>query len=469
MAIPSTAERKFGDPIFLAQSQQSGLQQYLKQNIPAGMNIQMVTGNTVTPSSAMSSSNELFVSLDNGFVVASPNLGELESVKQAIQNPAAGNFTQTPFYTRISQSYANGVGYLLAVDMEQIVGNSVNKAKEIPPGFENVQYLVLERRDASGKPETRAALSFAGARQGISSWLAAPGPMGSLDFVSPDATFAAAFVMKDPKTLVNEIITSASKADAQFAQHLREMQNQLGINLADDVAAAFGGDATVAVDGPLLPIPAWKVAVEVYDPARLQQTASTLIAHYNQQANENAGKLVSGSEQVNSQTFYWVRNDKFSQLAVYYTFVDGYLLAGPSEANLLQAIQNRQAGYTLASSSKFQSQLPEDGFTNFSAIVYHNAGSTLGPIANQLKSAAPLTPAQQQSLNAILADSTPGLICVYGEPDRIVAATKASFLGFNLGTLMGIADGKPVVPLIASSAQGVMRTAAAAKSQQVRN
>ncbi len=467
-AIPSTANRQFGEPVLLAQSERAGLQEYLEQNSPAGMNIQMVSGSMVTPGATKSSSNTLFVSLDNGFVVASPNLGELQSVKQTIANPATGHFTQTTFYTRISQSYANGVGYLLAIDMEQIVRNSVNKPKEVPPGFDNAQYLVLERRDAGGNSETRAALSFAGARQGLASWLAAPGPMGSLDFVSPDATFAAAFVVKDPKTVVNELITSASQADAQVAQHLSEIQSQLGVNLADDVAAAFGGDAMVAVDGPLLPVPAWKVVAEVYDPARLQQSVSTLIAHYNQQANENTGKLSSGSEQVNSQTFYWVRNDRFSKVAVYYTFVDGYLLAGPSEANLIQAIQNRQTGYKLTSSSRFQSQLPEDSYTNFSAIIYHNAGSTLGPIANQLKSAAPLTPAQQQSLNGILAESTPGLICVYGEPDRIVAATKASFLGFNLGTLMGIAQGKPGVPLIASSAKGVI-SAAAVKSQQSRN
>lgn len=464
-AVPSAGGRQYGDPILLAQSQQPGLQDYLEQNAPAGMNIHLVSGPPTGPGDQKPASGGLFVSLDNGLVVASPSLPELQQVERTIANPAPGDFTQTPFYSQISQHYANGVEYLLAIDMEQIFRNSVNKPKEMPSGFENARYIVLEHRVAAGQSQTRASLLFEGARNGMASWLAAPGPMGSLDFVSPDATFAAAFVMKDPKTVVNELITSASEKNPDVAQHLSEMQKRLGVNLTDDVAAAFGGDITVAVDGPLLPTPDWKLVAEVYDPVRLQQTVSTLIADYNQQVSGNAGKLLTGSDQVNSQTFYWVRNDKFPKLIVYYTFVDGYLLAGSSEANLVQTIHNRQTGYTLPGSSKFQDQVPEDSYNNFSAVVYYNT-SAFGSIANQLKSVAPLTPAQQQSLNAILAQSTPALICVYGEPDRITAATKTSFLGFNLGTLMGIAQGKPMLPLIASSAEGAM---SAARRQQGRN
>ena len=36
----------------------------------------------------------------------------------------------------------------------------------------------------------------------------------------------------------------------------------------NEIAANLGGEVTVAVDGPLLPTPSWKVAIEVNDPAR---------------------------------------------------------------------------------------------------------------------------------------------------------------------------------------------------------
>ncbi len=467
-AVSSTGAGQYSEPIFLAQVRQAGLAEYLQQNVPVEAGLQIVNGSQVV---APANKRSMFVSLDNGFIVASPNLQELEATEQNIANPGAqpgaGQFTQTPFYSRISQAYGNGVGYLLAVDMEQIVAKSVNKPKEVPQGFNNVQYLVLERRDDGGTAQSRADLSFAGGRQGIASWLAAPGPMGSLDFVSPDAVFAAAAVMKSPRAVVNELITSASQADPRVTQELNNIQSQLGVNLADDVAAPIGGDATFAIDGPLLPIPAWKLAVEVYDPTHLQQTLATIAAHFNERAGADGGKLVLGSEQVNSRTFYWIRNDKFPAGTAYYTFIDGYLLAGPSEANLLQAIQNRQTGYTLVSSPKFQNQIPDDSFTNFSAIIYHNTASSLGTIASQLKNSASLSPAQQQSLAALLASSEPGLVCVYGEPDRIIAASKGSFMGFNLGTLVGVGQGRPVLPLIASNAAAVA-TASSGPSQQTR-
>jgi hypothetical protein len=68
-----------------------------------------------------------------------------------------------------------------------------------------------------------------------------------------------------------------------------------------------------------------------------------------------------------------------------------------------------------------------------------------------------LSAAQQQALSALLASSGPALVCVYGEPDRIVAASRGSFLGFDLGTLMGIQQGRPLLPLVASSARSVLR------------
>jgi hypothetical protein len=439
------------EPLVLAGIRQSGLAEYLQQNLPA-TGLQVITDASAIPAT---SSGKVLVLLSNNVLAASTDAVQLQAAAKLIQssgqNAAALPFTAMPFYGRIAKSYSAGAGYLLAVDLEQMMPKSVSSTKEMPPGLNNVQYLVLERRAGTGATETRASLSFAGARQGLASWLGAPGPMGSLDFVSPDATVASSFVMKNPRSVLEELITASTQADGRAADELAKFESVAGVNILDDVAAPFGSNATFAFDGPLLPIPAWKLVVEVNDTAKLQQTFTTLIDRFNQQASGAQGKLQAGSEEVNSRIFYWLRKDKAPNLPVYYTFADGYLLAGPSEANLVQAIQNRQTGYTLASSSNFRNQLPADNYTNFSAIIYTNPGSSLGPLAEQLKNSAALTPAQKQSLSTLIASSTPGLICVYGEPDRIVAASRGSFLGFNLGTLAGIHQGQPLLPLIASS------------------
>jgi hypothetical protein len=447
-SVVNSAPHEHGQPVFLSETARPGLRDYLEQHAPVGLRV--IDAASSTPPAA--GKDSLFVSFAGDLVIASPDPSQVQSIARRVAHPDGNSLAQTPFYARLAQSYNAGVGYLLAIDMEQMVSNSVNNPKQVPPGFQNAQYLVLEKRDLAGKPEMRASLSFAGAREGLASWLGAPGPMGSLDFVSPDASFAVSFVMKDPRMVMQELLTYVSQSDARAEEGLNKMQEQLGVNLEDDLAASFGGDATFAIDGTLLPVPAWKFAAEIYNPAHLQQTISTLVEHFNQHADAGAGKFALSSEEIDRRTFYALGNDKAPNLAAYYTFVDGYVLAAPSKGILLQAIHNREAGYTLASSAAFQSQLPDDSYTNFSAIIYHHIGKSLGAIADELKGSSALTEEQRQSLSALLANTAPGLICVYGEPNRIVAASKSSFLGFDLGTLAGIGEGQPLVPLIASSA-----------------
>jgi hypothetical protein len=411
-------------PLVIAEVRQSGLAEYLQQNLPA--------------------SAGLHFSIDNNIFRASPDPAQLGRT-------TSGQFMNSTFYTRIAKSYTVGAGYLLAVNLEQTAPKTV-----MDKVGTNAQYLVVERRGSSGATETRASVSFAGGRQGVASWLGTPGPMGSLDFVSPDASLAASFVMKTPRAVLEEAIALATRNDSRFPAELSAFESQTGINVLDDIAAPLGNDATFAIDGPLLPVPSWKLAIEVNDPNRLQQTIATLTERFNQHAQENQGKLESGSEQVNAQNFYWLRSSKRPNLTFYYTFVDGYLLAGANEGSLVQAIQNRQTGNTLINSANFRNQLPSDGYTNFSAVVYTNPASSFGPLVEQLKGSTALTEAQRESLSALLASSSPVLVSVYGGPDRIVAASRGSFLGFDLGTLVGLQQGRPVLPLVASSARSAL-------------
>jgi hypothetical protein len=125
--------------------------------------------------------------------------------------------------------------------------------------------------------------------------------------------------------------------------------------------------------------------------------------------------------------------------------VDSYLIAAPSRSLLARAIQNRQTGYTLTHSPGFQAQLPSDGYTNFSAIFYHNLTPLMTPLAEQLKAMRTLSPDEQHELDALPANSAPGLIYAYGEPDRIVVASSSGFMGLSLDTLLAIGQGQPVL------------------------
>src|SRR5206468_475797 len=116
-------------------------------------------------------------------------------------------------------------------------------------GIDNLQFVIAENKSNIGIPENTAALTFSGARHGLASWMTTPGPIGSLEFVSPDASFAMAVVTRNPRELLGELLTTFG---AKAADIIAAIQQHTGINPVDDIAGSLGGEATVAVDGPLL-------------------------------------------------------------------------------------------------------------------------------------------------------------------------------------------------------------------------
>ncbi len=218
--------------------------------------------------------------------------------------------------------------------------------------------------------------------------------------------------LRNPSSMLGDVFQMLSDDNPKFREEMGRLRR------TSDLAEPLGGEFTFAIDGPILPLPSWKFAVEVYDPSRLQWAI--------EQFATDSGVSVT-KDQVGDRTYYALTTDKLSY-EIDYVYVDGYLLAAPSRTLLNKAIQNRETGYVLSRSDSFRAQLPKDGRLNFSALIYHNVGSAIGPIASQLSEA----PAE---LKTLAANATPGLIYAYGEPDRIVVATGGTFFGLDLNAL----------------------------------
>lgn len=247
---------------------------------------------------------------------------------------------------------------------------------------------------------------------------------------------------------MEEVFQMIGASDADFEQNLAQFESKSGVNVLNDVAAPLGGEVTMAFDGAVLPTPQWKLIVEVYDPTTLQATIEKLAESFNREGAAKGHSLVLTKKQVGSQTYYTIRssNAPGPNSELDYAFVDSYLIAAPEIGTISRAIQSRQAGYTLPRSATFQALLPKDGYTNFSGIFYHNIGPVIAPIAEQLKSSGALTPQQRQSIDELSANSAPGLIYAYGQPDRIVVASNTGFMGFDLGTLLTMGHHGPLFP-----------------------
>jgi len=433
-------------PLIMAEVTRSDFSDYLQQQIaqvPAGAQLTVVADASALP--AAGANNSAFVLLTNNIVAVSPDPANLRAVAALIQQPGSGAFAKTAFYQQIADAYGAGAAWLVCADMEQILQQSVAKSgvrhatstdRAVLNGLGvfDLQHLIVQRKEIGGKTENRATVTFAQPRRGMASWLAAPAPMGALDFVSPDASFAVAFVVKQPRAALEELFSAMQAVDPNFANGTANFESATGINVLDDLAGPLGGEVAFTLDGPLLPVPSWKFALEVYDPARLEHTIETLVAKANSAQQKVTLNLTQA--QVAGRTYYALRSGQ-SPFEVDYTFVDGYLLAAANQPLLTQAISQRATGYSLARSAGFKALVAPDGFSNFSAILYQNFAAVVGPLANGLRATGALSVDQQKSVDALTANSAPSLVYAYGEPDRIEVASTGSFFGLNLDALAG--------------------------------
>ena len=442
---------EYSSPVVLARVRRAGLENFLQSEAKrlntdgsqSAMQIVHDPSAIVGSGSVASEKRPFFVYVNNGVLVASPDAAELQRTVVRIQQSSPSQFTGTPLYHQVVHSYQQGAGWLFCADMEQIVANNVHDESKLPAGVGDVRYLMMERREVGGKTENRAALTFASERRGMASWLAAPASMGSLEFISPNASMVNSLVIKNPKAIMEDIFQIIGSSDTHFSEELSKFETKTGVSVMDDITAPLGGEVTMAFDGPMLPTPRWKLVIEVYDPATLQATIGKLVDSFNREATHTDGSLQLSQQQVGSQTYYTIRNSKQANYEMDYTYVDSYLIAAPDISTLSHAIRDRESGNTLTHSQTFQALLPNDGYTNFSAIFYHNVGPVVGPLVDQIKSFGKLTPEQQQSITTLQANTAPGLIYAYGESDRIVVASNTGFMGFDLGTLMTLGQGGP--------------------------
>ncbi len=361
--------------------------------------------------------------------------GDAKSVREMNAQTNAGTkpFGNTDFAQRILGVYSRGAETLVAIDFAAILNTPQNgSSKEFQSsGFSNVKYLVATRSDTPNHGDNRLTLEFAGARVGIPSWLAEPAPMGSLDYVSASAGAAVSVVAKQPRLMFDDLFSVLGSSDPDFTNNLAEMNTKLGFDLRNDLAGALGGEMTLALDGPLLPTPSWKMIVEVNDPGALELLIEKSIERRNQEAQRsNAPALTLAQQQIGGRTFYTIHLLGPGPAAECdYTFGDGYMLLAPSRALLLAALDTHAGGSSLARSASFRSLLPSDNQANFSGMLYQNLSPILKPLASQV-------PAEQfRALQQLAADSKPSVICAYGETDRIEVATNGKLLDLNPGLM----------------------------------
>jgi ferric-dicitrate binding protein FerR (iron transport regulator) len=426
-----------GEPLVVAQVQHDGLKQFIAQEAAkyAGTkeHIRVVDEQELNQIPAQKG-KQLLVLVRSDFVAAA---GDAATLKQFVAglNSGGGGFAGTAFGQRMAAQYKNGADILFGANLAQMTSEHKPRDPEQSThfaltGLSDVEYLIAERKGSGAQVQNHAQLTFVNQRRGLASWLAAPAPIGGLDFVSKDAGAVAAFISKNPADMLDDVLNIADASGKNASEKISQGESELKIQFHRDLADTLGGEVTVALDGPILPTPSWKIVAEVKDPGRLQSTIQQLVTDVNDHVKGEHPGLALDQESANGLTFYTIRSvDATKPFEATYTFTDGYMILGPSRALVMNAIAIHQNGNSLAHSADFRALLPQDEEADVSAVLYQNLAPVIQPIAQQLSAS------QLQSLKQIAAETKPSVVCAYGESNAIRVASSSRLFGFDLNTL----------------------------------
>lgn len=429
----------------LADLNKGGLDDFLKQQFPDTV---AKGGITVFDQHALIAATETSKMQHGGYAlmrereaIFSNSIDTLKTVNAQL-NAGSSGFASQEFGKQIAAAYSRGAGIILAADLHGVLNqqggrihmpHSGNTAME-NSGLEGVQYLIAEHRELNGTPQNHLNLQFTGTRQRVASWLAEPAPIESLDFVSPNASFAVAALSKDPKSIADDLLAIGSGNHPSRESDMSETAKQVETIVRDELVPNLGGDFLFSLDGPVLPTPSWKVVVEVHDSDRVEDAFEHLVKLFDDQPHgDDFHQIAIEPSQAGGERFYAVHDLTSDTVRAYYTFADGFMIVAPTRALLMQALRTHSSGDTLARSAAFKALLPKDESENCSAVAYQNLSPVISPLLSQM------TGETANALRALAEDSKPTAACAWGRESRIEAGSDSHLFGFDfltLGTLI---------------------------------
>src|ERR1051326_9023898 len=286
-----------GEPLVVAQVQHDGLKQFIEQQAAryaeTKSHIRVLDEQELSQIAPQRKGQQLLILVRPDFVAAAGDAATLKQFAFALDHGGSG-FAGTPFGQRMAAQYRNGAEILFGADLATMEANHRANVASDPrnrnerpnrnyelTGLADAEYLIAERKGSGAQLQNRAQLTFKNQRRGFASWLAAPAPIGGLDFVSKDAGAVGAFISKSPSAMLDDVLSIAYASDSNAAENLARGESELKIRFHQDLADTLGGEVTFALDGPILPTPSWKIIAEVHDPGRLQSTIQQLVADIN--------------------------------------------------------------------------------------------------------------------------------------------------------------------------------------------
>lgn len=272
-------------------------------------------------------------------------------------------------------------------------------------GFNDMKYLVWEHKSVAGRSNSEMELSFNGSRHGMASWLATPGPLRSLDFVSPQAIVASAILLSNPAQIYDDVKKIATASNPKAFASVEQMEAALKVSLKEDLLSRLGGEIAFELDSLNPPDPEWEAILQVNAPERLQSTLNTLLTamHLNVPHSEEDGI-----------DYYTIRIPSAHRtIEISYAFVDDYLLIASNREGVAGAVRLHRSGESLGRSQKLLATLPPGRGPDASAVFYET------PNALAMMNMRRVFPQLAESLSRSSGDAPPIAVYGYGEESAL--------------------------------------------------
>lgn len=365
------------------------------------------------------------------YLVIARNLESLRDFNSFLDTRTKAGVSSV-FGKRVQHAYEDGVSTILAADAQSIlnqlkIADKRNQDLLERSGFSDMQYAIWQYRQENEKSGSIGELSFTGPRRGAAAWLALPGKMGGLDFISPQAAMVGGILLKNFAEIYADIQSLASVSNPQAFAAVTPMERMLNISLKDDLFALFSGEIVWELQGLPEDKPEWKVIARVSDAGHLQATLQKLATTMRWQTSqfEDSGTMYTSITMPSPQ-----RPSRDSgampptpqPAPMVYTMIDGYLVVASGRESAIEAVRVHKSGQSLAKSNKLQMALPAGYSTDASALFYEDPSIVM---ANNLRR---LSPDMAQVFTKMSSARSPVIFHAYGE-ETAIRSTSSTDLG----------------------------------------
>ena len=262
IVVSGDAGSSDGKLLLIAEVRKPGLKQFVQEMLKENSskwntNWRVFDSQELAKADDQTTGQGIVVLVRPDLVIAGANVAALRTFDSMLQTNSR-QFASTPFGQRLTQAYQRGASILIAADlqnlMKQVPTNSGPQQDLLArTGFGDMQYLVWEHKSVAGQAAGQTELSFTRPRHGVASWLGAPAPMNSLNFVSCGTVASGTLLFKNFAQIFDDIKDLSTYSNPTAWASFNQMQQAMNINLRQDLLSHLDGEVTLDIEKVALP------------------------------------------------------------------------------------------------------------------------------------------------------------------------------------------------------------------------